>query len=72
MNIRLVNWVDSVVAAQVGPLVAVGRVPRSTHAHIHLLLDAVGDAVITLVNIIRINTIVSNLWTQRVAIGTSS
>ena len=71
LHIRLVDWIDSIVSAQVCSLIVKG-LSRVTHAHVHLLLDTVGNAVVTLRNVIRINTSVPDLWTQRIAIRSSS
>lgn len=50
LNVRLVHWVDSVVAAQVGSLI--GGLSSVAHAHVHLLFDAVRNAVVTFWDIV--------------------
>ena len=73
LNIWLVYWINSIVSAQVCSLIVMGvGLSRSTHAHIHLLFDTIRDAVVTLIKIIWINTTVSNLWTQPIAVSSSS
>ena len=67
----MVNWINSIVAAQVGSLMTMG-LSGGTHAHIHLLLDAVGNAVVTLRDVVRINTGIADLRTERIAISSSS
>lgn len=71
LDIGLVNWIDSVVAAQVcsRPVMGLSRV---AHAHVHLLFDTRGNAVVTLCNVVRVNSGIPDLRTQRIAIGSSS
>lgn len=70
LHIRLVDWIDSIVAAQVCSLIAMG-LSSVTHAHVHLLFDAVRNPIVALRNVVRIDTGVSDLWTQSIAISSS-